>query len=272
MAPSGITFTLDLEHHWYAEDRNRFVAPAIALLAMADRAGARGTVFVLGEVADSHPDLVRKFADAGHEIALHGYHHTPLPKLDVQQMRDDIVRGKAVLESLTGQACVGYRAPYFSLTPASRAVVPVLADLGFSYSSSVLPAASPQFGWPGAPTTPFRWAEGLVELPVPVALFFGRGLPYLGGTYLRVLPTWFTSLGLRRGADQLHWTYTHPYDLDDDEPFTVIPQLGRAQSRLLWIRRRSMMARTERLLGAAPGRPLAERVADELTDVAVVAL
>ncbi len=257
----GITFTLDLEHHWYAADRDRFVGPTEELLALTQRLEVRGTVFVLGEVVESHPDLVRRFAAAGHEIALHGHHHTPLPELDLAGMRADIEAGQALVESVSGATCVGYRAPFFSLVPEARAIVGVLADLGFTYSSSVLPAGNPQFGWPGAPTTPFRWPEGVVELPVPVCTFAGKGIPYLGGTYLRVLPDAFARLGMRRGRDQLWWTYCHPYDIDAAEQFVVIPQLGRAQSRLLWIRRAAMLRKLEALLTVAAAGPLRERVA-----------
>jgi polysaccharide deacetylase family protein (PEP-CTERM system associated) len=259
---AAITFTLDLEHHWYSDDPGRFVHAAESLLAMTSRIGVLGTIFVLGEVADSHPDLVRSFAAAGHEIALHGYTHTPLPDLEIDAIRADIARGKDTLESVVEQPIVGYRAPYFSLTRAARPMVEVLAELGFTYSSSVLPAANPQFGWPAAPAAPFRWPEGVVELPVPILEFAGKGVPFLGGTYLRVLPQPLVELGIRRARDsQLLWTYCHPYDVDAAEPFRSIPRLGYAQSRLLWFRRGAMLGRVERLLrdGAAP--PLRDRVA-----------
>jgi peptidoglycan-N-acetylglucosamine deacetylase len=259
----GVTFTLDLEHHWYAANRDRFVGPTEELLALTTRLGVRGTVFVLGEVVESHPGLVRRLADAGHEIALHGHHHTALTELSADEMRSDIETGKALVEAVTDTPCVGYRAPFFSLVPESRRVVGVLAELGFVYSSSVLPVANPQFGWPGAPTTPFRWPEGVIELPVPVFTVAGRGIPYLGGTYLRVLPDAFARLGIRRGHGQLLWTYCHPYDLDSTEPFTRIDRLGHAQSRLLWLRRAAMLRKLEQLLMSTPSRPLRDRV-DEL--------
>lgn len=259
---ADITFTLDLEHHWYSDDPGRFVGATETLLAMTERIGVRGTIFVLGEVADSHPGLVRAFVAAGHEIALHGYSHTPLPDLTLEAIRADIARGKEALEDIVQKPVVGYRAPFFSLTPEARGAVGVLADLGFTYSSSVLPAANPQFGWPEAPAAPFLWPEGVVELPVPVLKRGGRGLPFLGGTYLRVLPQALVNFGIRRGAStQLLWTYCHPYDLDAAEPFRHIPRLGYAQSRLLWLRRGAMVAKLQRLLQAHAAPPLGERVA-----------
>ncbi len=257
-----ITFTLDLEHHWYSLDPDRFVGASEAILAMTQRLGVRGTVFVLGEVAGSHPDLVRAFASAGHEIALHGFSHTPLPELTEQQVRTDITRGKEIVEETINQRVVGYRAPYFSLTTLSRATVATLAELGFTYSSSVLPVANPQFGWPQSPAAPYVWPEGITELPVPVLQVRNVGIPFLGGTYLRVLPKALIRAGIRRGRrDQVLWTYCHPYDVDAAEPFFSIPRLGYVQSRLLWLRRGAMLQRLEELVRKNVAPPLDERVA-----------
>jgi hypothetical protein len=140
--------------------------------------------------------------------------------------------------------------------------VDVIAAAGFAYSSSVLPARSPLFGDPTLPTAPFRWPNGLVELPCPVVRLGPVGLPYLGGVYLRALPGALSAAARRRLArDQLLWTYCHPYDFDPDEPYWVVPEAGRLGSRLLWYNRRRTFTKIDALLrdGAAP--PLAERVA-----------
>jgi len=260
---AAITFTLDLEHHWYSDhDPDRFVAAAETLLDLTDRLRVRGTIFVLGEVVERAPGLVKSFAAAGHEIGLHGDEHTPLPELSIEELRADIARGKRRVEDLVQQPVVGYRAPYFSLTRAARGAVDVLAAEGFTYSSSVLPARNPQFGWPEAPAAPFRWPEGIVELPVPVLKRGTRGLPFLGGAYLRALPTFVVELGIRHTAPaQVLWTYCHPYDVDHGESFHTIPRLGYAQSRLLWLRRGAMVRKLERVLAGRVAPPLAERVA-----------
>ena len=140
----------------------------------------------------------------------------------------------------------------------------MLADAGFTYSSSVLPARSPLFGDPTLPTTPFRWPNGLVELPCPVVRAGGVGLPYLGGVYLRALPG--RGVEPRPGAasarDQLLWIYCHPYDFDPDEAFWVVPDAGRLGSRLLWYNRRRTFAKIEAMLRGRAGPPLAERLAE----------
>ena len=134
-----------------------------------------------------------------------------------------------------------------------------LVELGFVYSSSVLPAASPLYGWPGLPRTPFRWASGLVELPCPVVRVARFEVPFLGGAYLRVLPRAVLRYGLRRApADAVLWSYCHPWEFDPDESFYVFDDGGWVASRIGWLNRKRMMARVERLLAGPVGPTLGE--------------
>jgi peptidoglycan-N-acetylglucosamine deacetylase len=262
MTAGQVTFTLDLEDHRPSDDAElRYPALTHEVLEFLDARGARGTFFVVGETAEASPGLVRDIADRGHEIALHGWTHAPLTELTPAAFRADVVRGKALLEDLTGRTVLGFRAPIFSLVPESRWAVDVLRDAGFTYSSSVLPARSPLFGDPSVPAAPFRWPNGLAELPCPVVRAGGYGLPYLGGVYLRALPG-TASAAARRGVgrDQLLWIYCHPYDFDPDEEFWVVPDAGRLGSRLLWYNRRRTFAKIEAMLRGRTGPPLAERL------------
>src|SRR6186997_3542316 len=141
---SPITFTLDLEDHRPSSDVPvRFPDATRRILDWLDGLGVRGTVFVVGEVAEAEPGLVRDVAGRGHELALHGWQHTPLTELDPASLRDDLTRGKALLEDLGGAPVTGFRAPTFSLVPDSRWATDVVAEAGFTYSSSVLPARNP---------------------------------------------------------------------------------------------------------------------------------
>ena len=127
----------------------------------------------------------------------------------------------------------------------------------------MLPARNPLFGDPTLPTTPFRWPNGLVELPCPVVRAGGVGLPYLGGVYLRAIPTMASTLARRHvGRDQLLWIYCHPYDFDPGEEFWVVPDAGRLGSRLLWYNRRRTFAKIEAMLHGRAGPPLAERLTE----------
>jgi polysaccharide deacetylase family protein (PEP-CTERM system associated) len=232
------------------------------VLELLRRLGLRGTFFVTGDVAEQSPDLVRDIAADGHELGFHGWHHDPLPSLTPARLREEAKRGRDLLAELGDAPVVGFRAPLFSLVPRSRWALDVLADTGYTYSSSVLPARNPLFGDPSLPTRAFRWPNGLVELPCPVARIGGIGLPYLGGVYLRVLPRAASVLARRVwGGDETLWIYCHPYDFDPDEPFWVAPEVGRVGSRLLWYNRGRTAAKIEALLRGRGGTPLVERLA-----------
>ncbi len=257
-----VTFTLDLEDHRHDDGREvRYPQLTHEVLDFLDARDVRGTFFVVGEVAEAEPELVREIAARGHELALHGWRHVPLTELEPDGFRADVVRGKALLEDLGGAPVGGFRAPTFSLVATTRWAVDVLADAAFTYSSSVLPAMSPLFGDPTVPTAPFRWPNGLPELPCPVVRGGPVGLPYLGGVYLRALPA-PASAGARAvvGRKQLLWIYCHPYDFDPGEPFWVVPDAGPMGSRLLWYNRRRTFAKVERILRGRAGRPLGERL------------
>ena len=264
MTDAQVTFTLDLEDHRPSPDADeRYPTLTREVLEFLDARAVRGTFFVVGETAETHPELVTEIARRGHEIGLHGWRHQPLTELDPESFRVDVSRGKSLLEELAGTPVVGFRAPTFSLVPDSRWAVDALVDAGFTYSSSVLPARSPLFGDPSLPTTPFRWPNGLVELPCPVVRAGGLGLPYLGGVYLRAIPGPASSLARRSvGRDQLLWIYCHPYDFDPDEDFWVVPDAGRWGSRLLWYNRRRTFAKIETMLRGRAGPPLAERLTE----------
>ena len=266
MASDRVTFTLDLEDHRPSSAApERYPALTREVLDFLDARDVRGTFFVVGETAEARPELVREVAARGHEVGLHGWRHQPLTELDPDVFRADVTRGKALLEDLTGEPVLGFRAPTFSLVPESRWAVDVLADSGFTYSSSILPARSPLFGDPTLPATPFRWPSGLVELPCPVVRAGGVGLPYLGGVYLRALPGPASTAARRSvGREQLLWIYCHPYDFDPDEEFWVVPDAGRLGSRLLWYNRRRTFAKIEAMLRGRAGAPLGERL-DEVT-------
>jgi polysaccharide deacetylase family protein (PEP-CTERM system associated) len=262
MGTGLVTFTLDLEDHRPSSDApERYPALTREVLDFLDARAVRGTFFVVGEIAAAQRDLVREVSDRGHEVGLHGWRHQPLTELTAAAFRADVTRGKALLEDLTGAPVLGFRAPTFSLVPESRWAIDVLADAGFTYSSSILPARNPLFGDPTLPATPFHWPNGLAELPCPVVRAGTVGLPYLGGVYLRALPGMASSAARRRaGRGQLLWIYCHPYDFDADEAFWTVPDAGRWGSRLLWYNRRRTFAKVEAMLRGRAGPPLGERL------------
>jgi polysaccharide deacetylase family protein (PEP-CTERM system associated) len=257
-----LTVTFDLEDNRCSpEQEARFEGMSEQFFEFAERRRIRATVFVVGEIARSHPQLIRRAASAGHEIALHGMGHVALDQVGPQRLESELHEGRALLEDVAQQPVQGFRAPIFSLTPSTAWAVEQICEAGFTYSSSVLPAANPLHGWPGAPGRPFRWGNGLLELPCPVGGWRRVQIPFLGGIYLRYVPAPLARRFLHALADgAVPWSYSHPYDLDPDEPFFVMPNAGWVTSRILHTRRGSTLACLERMLAVAggPGKPLAE--------------
>jgi polysaccharide deacetylase family protein (PEP-CTERM system associated) len=213
---------------------SRVVANTQRLLELFATQNVQGTFFVLGWVAERFPALVREIAAAGHELACHSYWHRLIFKLDRNTFREDTARAKYAIEQSVGRPVFGYRAPTYSITARSLWALEVLAEQGFRYDSSIFPIHHDTYGIPDAPRFPFRIstaAGALLEYPLTTFRLWGNhNLPVGGGGYLRILPRWYTRLGLRRARqeDLPVIVYVHPWEIDPEQPRIA----GRLRSRL----------------------------------------
>ncbi len=190
------------------------------LLKLLNAAQTRATFFVLGSVAAVYPDLVHTIECAGHEIASHGYDHTFVYNLTVDDFEADVVRSLAALQPLIDQPVRGYRAPYFSITKMSCWALPILRKLGFEYDSSVFPVINHRYGIPGAPRGPHSIIDGLLEFPPATYRLGGVNVPCGGGAYFRIWPYALTRWFFRRlnASGQPVIFYLHPWELDPGQP------------------------------------------------------
>lgn len=201
----------------------RVEANCEAILALFDEAGVKGTFFTLGWVAQRRPDMMRRIAAAGHEIASHGWDHARVFTLDRVGFADDLARARAVLEDLTGQRVTGYRAPSFSIDPRAPWAHEVLAEQGYVYSSSVAPIRHDHYGWRDAPRFAFRPVAGsdLIEIPVTTAQWGGRRMAAGGGGFFRLLPYAVSRHAITR-VNRIDarpaLTYFHPWEIDPGQP------------------------------------------------------
>lgn len=198
------------------------VADTHRILDLLDARRVRATFFVVGSVADTHPDLVRQIAARGHEVGSHSYAHRLISTMTQAELRGDVSRSRRQLQDLTGQNILGFRAPEFSVGRLDHWCFDVLAEEGFAYDSSVFPVRGTRYGVQDAPRSPFkiRGASGRViwEYPLAVASFgldgVSASLPVAGGTYYRVLPLIVLKIALRqiaaRGTPAV--LYFHPYE------------------------------------------------------------
>lgn len=189
-----------------------------------DAVGVRGTYFILGWVAERHPGLVRQIQQRGHEIACHSYWHRLIFNLSPEEFRDDTRRARAVIEDAAGVKVAGYRAPSFSMTRQSSWAAAILVEEGFTYDSSIFPIHHDIYGVADAPRRPFflKTESGpLLEYPMTTFRILGSGnLPVAGGGYLRLLPSWYTQIGVERARQEglPILSYIHPWEFDPEQP------------------------------------------------------
>jgi len=256
-----ITLTIDLEDPTgrYEPD-GRYTVMARRILDLCAEFKCRATFFVIGRVAEAAPQLIKDIATRGHEIAYHSHAHVPLTEEDPMRFRLESGEDKDRLEELAGKSVTGFRAPRFSLVPQSTWALGVLREVGFLYSSSIMPTGISLYGFAKAPRTPFRWPNGLVELPLPVTQT--TRMPYLGGIYLYALPSFLARrTAMKADVKEVLWTYAHPYDFDREEKFAPMPDTPLWISYILWNARRKAEDKIRKVLALGTAPPLGERVA-----------
>jgi polysaccharide deacetylase family protein (PEP-CTERM system associated) len=268
-ATAPFLFSVDLEDvrtmipdgERYAPRVERNVERYLELLARHD---VRCTFFTVGELARREPALVARLAAAGHEIACHGADHVPLARLGPDGFRDDLRRALDALAAAGAGEVRGFRAPVMSLTAKTPWAHEALAELGFTYSSSVMPAATGLYGWPDFAKTAVRTAAGVWEIPVSV-LGGRRGIPFLSGVWFRLLPFPVLRAACRRtlAAGRPATGYLHPYDLDTEQERFMHPELGgsRVLNHLMYLGRSRVCERLDRLFAAVDVMPYREYVA-----------
>jgi len=195
------------------------------LLGLMSAHRARGTFFVVGEVAALHPAMVRTIAAQGHEIGCHSDRHENVSLQSPREFRADVQSAKARIEDAIGAPVIGYRAPNFSIGPAQSWAYNILLEEGFRYDSSTHPVMHDRYGQPGAPRFPYEVCrdgpERLVEFPIGTAQLLGVNLPIGGGGYFRLMPFALTRLAIQHvnSVEQRPvMFYLHPWELDPGQP------------------------------------------------------
>lgn len=160
------------------------------LLAALARRRTLATFFMVGYCAERQPELVRRIAQAGHEIAFHGRDHGLVPD-DAAAFRRELRQGRDLLRRVAGREVAGFRAPQWSLGRVGDWAVDVLVEEGFAFDSSRVPL--PCIGRPEFPETIHRLHHSggrgaLTEVPPLVLRLPGLTLPAGGGWGLRCWP------------------------------------------------------------------------------------
>jgi polysaccharide deacetylase family protein (PEP-CTERM system associated) len=193
------------------------------ILTLLDERQAKATFFTLGWIAERYPAMVKRIVSNGHELASHGWAHQRVSDQKPQEFLDDIVRSKALLEDISGQKILGYRAPSFSIGSNTLWALDLLEEAGYRYSSSIYPIQHDHYGMPNAPRFAFypKNNGGLLELPVTTVRLFKRNIPAGGGGYFRLWPYTFSRWLLQRiNHLEKHSAifYFHPWEIDYEQP------------------------------------------------------
>ena len=224
--------TLDIEE-WFHANYSGMEMPSNAgetalealvdrLIALCAERSVRTTCFVLGSVARNKPAVVRKLHATGHEIASHGCGHELVYSMGRERFAEDLRESLDILEGITGEKVLGFRAPSFSVT---QEILPwyydTLEEAGLTYSSSVFPGQTFLYGIPGFPDRIHRPVVAgkrrvVVELPMPVVRCAGKEI----GLYLRLLPAWAINRRIAKdnSAGKPVILYVHPREIDPDQP------------------------------------------------------
>jgi len=247
------------------------------LLDLFARRNVRGTFFVLGWVAERHPQLIREIAAAGHEIACHSYQHQLIGKQTREEFRADVRRAKSSLEEITGSEVIGYRAPTYSIMRQTLWALDVLVEEGFRYDSSIFPIRHDRYGIPGADRHlhTIRCAAGeITEFPPSTVRVAGMNLPMAGGGYFRLMPYSMFRWGLRRinhDDKQPAIFMVHAWEVDPEQPVIAGTRLN------IWRHRNNLRrteARLERLLSDFCFAPVREvlQLSEETVETAEMRL
>ncbi|OGP53827.1 MAG: hypothetical protein A2Y65_06030 [Deltaproteobacteria bacterium RBG_13_52_11] len=265
--------TVDVEESFHRNDLHlsrqqrelmggRVIEQTERLVALLKAAGQRGTFFVLGEVAEKYPALVRMLGEDGFELGLHSYCHRLVYEQGEEEFRRETQAAKTMLEEMGGREVVGFRAPSWSITQKSLWALRILADMGFQYDSSILPARAYLGGIPWSNPLIHRRAEAeIIEVP-PSIIKIGRfRLPFSGGLYLRTLPYGFIRYCITRlnkkGVPAV--IYLHPWELDTDLPRIGVGWKGRYA---LYHNLDTVQPKVEQLLKEFSFAPVCEALGD----------
>ena len=209
-------------NHWNTSESRVERSTHLILEILALRK-VRATFFILGWIAERHPGLVKVIADQGHEVASHGYGHELITAQTPPFFREDIRKAKQILEDLVGGTVAGYRAPSFTITTETKWALPILAEEGYLYDSSIFPILHDRYGMYGVNP----WCHqihtnsgSLWEVPPSTAMLAGVRIPVAGGGYLRLFPyAMLKRLLLRVEQEgQPLVMYLHPWELDPNQP------------------------------------------------------
>lgn len=190
------------------------------LFRVLEDTNTNATFFIIGWVAKTYPDLVRRIAEK-YQIGSHTMSHQLVWQQSRKEFCEDVSASIKLLEDITGKKVECFRAPGFSIRESEAWAFETLYDLGIRYDSSVFPAPASHGGIPsyGAAVPSIVEVGGvqMKEFPIPYHKVAGQHIVFNGGGYFRLMPynvirSWSKQCG------NYCLSYIHPRDLDAGQP------------------------------------------------------
>ncbi len=190
------------------------------ILDLLEQTGSKATFFIIGWVAKTYPDIVRRIAEK-YQIGSHTMNHQLVWQQSREAFKDDVERSVKLLQDITGQPVECFRAPGFSIRESEAWAFDILADLGIKYDCSVFPAHHAHGGMPGygaaVPSVIRHGHTEMREFPVTTKTIMGRKIIFSGGGYFRLFPYPLIRRWSKECGEYL-LAYIHPRDLDGGQP------------------------------------------------------
>ena len=83
----------------------------VALIKLLKKHNVKATFFIIGELAEKHPELLHLMLDEGHKIANHTFTHPSFEKASLKKKINEVIKTNKLIEDITGQHCQMFRAP-----------------------------------------------------------------------------------------------------------------------------------------------------------------
>ena len=170
------------------------------LLDLYERYGVKATFFYTGYIARLYPDVVRMAHSKGHEIGSHGLTHEVSQAIDIlprQIQLEHLATSKKILEDITGEEVISFRAP---AARVDKKFCEVLKEAGYKIDSSVSSQRLDMFlsfgslkklNWITAPRKAYFTREDNIfrrgDSPIFEIPISALGFPYIG-TFMRISP------------------------------------------------------------------------------------
>ncbi|MEZ5345817.1 MAG: DUF3473 domain-containing protein [Pyrinomonadaceae bacterium] len=189
-------------------------------LDLLDETGTKATFFVLGWIAEQNPQLVREIAARGHEVASRGFYHRSLRQLTTEEIREDLRKTNAILQTASGQKIIGYRAAEKLSYEKDERIFEILADEGFAYDASFVPTKQTEKRRRFAHQV-HKGGKALWEFPYSTRNLGLGLLPISGGNYFRQIPYTLMRHAVKDWTNRYEEPfifYFHVWELDPEQP------------------------------------------------------